>query len=114
VSPVSVTLDRVADDGETGERDNLADGIERVLGGSAADRLIGNDFKNLLFGNGGGDRIDGGLDEDILSGGSGNDNLEARDGQSDEVLCGGGLDAGRADLATIDRIAADCERIESG
>jgi Ca2+-binding RTX toxin-like protein len=111
---VSVTLDRVADDGERGERDNLDIDIERVLGGSAADRLVGNGFKNLLFGNGGGDLIDGGSDEDVLSGGPGNDALEALDGESDEVLCGAGLDGGRADPATVDRIAADCERIESG
>jgi Ca2+-binding RTX toxin-like protein len=61
--------------------------IEDAWGGSANDRLIGNNANNALHGNGGRDRLDGGKGHDLLSGGEGNDKLFGNGGR--DVLDGG-------------------------
>src|SRR5205814_966035 len=50
--------------------------IEKVIGGSGNDRIVGSDAKNLLIGNGGNDTLDGGTANDAgdtLNGGAGTD-----------------------------------------
>ena len=61
--------------------------IEDAWGGSANDRLIGNNANNELHGNGGRDRLDGGKGHDLLLGGEGNDKLFGNGGR--DVLDGG-------------------------
>lgn len=111
---VRVDLDARADDGLSGERDNIRPDVEEIYGGSGADRLIGNGAANLLYGDAGADRIEGlgGDDEliggstsenhaDVLLGGSGDDLLEAGGGadvlsggaDADEMVDGPGSDA---------------------
>ena len=75
-------------------------GNDILTGGDAADRLDGGD---------GDDRLAGGPGLDAYEGGEGNDTLYARDGVREGVLCGGGQDAGDADLE--DDVAADCEGV---
>jgi hypothetical protein len=73
-----------ADDGESGEADDLQEDIENLIGGSHAsgDTLTGNDASNVITGGAGADIISGGLgaasctgDVDVLNGGDGNDSF---------------------------------------
>jgi Ca2+-binding RTX toxin-like protein len=71
-APVAVTEGAGADDGESGEGDNVANG-ETILGGSAGDSLTGAGEPNVLRGGRGDDVLDGGLGADDLEGGAGTD-----------------------------------------
>jgi Ca2+-binding RTX toxin-like protein len=75
-APVTVTLaDRIANDGELGEGDNVETDVEDVIGGLGNDTLVGSAGSNLL------------------SGGADRDFLDASDGRTfDTVDCGGGPD----------------------
>src|SRR5215210_595081 len=100
-SPVSVTLDGVANDGPAGERANVAKDVENILGGKGDDTLIGDDHANV---------IDGGPGRDTLRGGGGDDTLRAHDEERDDVACGSGYDVGSADAA--DAVGGDCENLQ--
>jgi hypothetical protein len=94
---VKVTLDNQADDGVSGEGDNVHSDVESVTGGDGNDTLVGNGFGNRLIGGLGADTINGGQGADHLEGGDGNDTIDAGDSEPDEVDCGAGTDS-----ATID------------
>jgi Ca2+-binding RTX toxin-like protein len=96
---VRVDLDGNADDGGTGEHDNIRPDVENVDGGSGADRLVGNGLANSfsgwdgadrLVGGGGDDELVGDVGADNLSGGPGDDFLDA--GSDPDVLNGGADD----------------------
>jgi Ca2+-binding RTX toxin-like protein len=119
-TPVVVSLDGIANDGEVAvhEADQL-ETIEVVIGGHGNDVLTGDDNANALFGGDGNDKIDGrggndvvlgsngddtiiggagndtiigGVGRDSLYGSTGDDTLEAHDAATDgPVSCGGGL-----------------------
>jgi Ca2+-binding RTX toxin-like protein len=110
-SPVTVTLDGVADDGEKNENDNVAPNVEIVLGGTVADTLSGDGDANTLDGGSGEDLVVGNAGRDRLAGGSASDLIRARDGNADVVTCG---DDG--DLAIVDRrdTTRDCETVDGG
>jgi RTX calcium-binding nonapeptide repeat (4 copies) len=114
-TPVKVTLDGVANDGAatgTGtapEGDNVTN-VERVVGGSGDDTLVGDAAANTLDGGPGGDLVIGGAGGDTLAGGPGNDVIVSRDGVADTVTCGPGTDQAVIDLR--DSVAGDCERID--
>jgi Trypsin/RTX calcium-binding nonapeptide repeat (4 copies) len=80
---VNVTLNGIANDGATGEGDNVLTSVEQVVGGSGGDTLTGSGFANTLEGLGGADRIRGGAGNDKLVGGAG----------ADWLFGEGGLDA---------------------
>jgi Ca2+-binding RTX toxin-like protein len=123
---VSVSLDARANDGVTGEHDNVGDGIEAVVGGSGADRMTGNGKTNLfvggpgadflqgaggrdvLLGGAGRDRISGGPGVDVISGEAGADAIQSRDRTLDAVDCGAGADTATADVIDV---AAHCEKV---
>ncbi len=88
-----------------GGRDTVWGGNEagwgdKVLGGTAADRLVGQQGDDALYGGGGDDRLEGqhgadllvgGPGEDTLYGGPGADEVNARDGRRDVIdLTGSG------------------------
>jgi Ca2+-binding RTX toxin-like protein len=79
-SPVTVSLDGVANDGVAGETDNIATDVEVVIGSPFNDVLTGDDADNTLSGGAGDDRLDGGAGNDTLDGGPGNDVLQGGDG----------------------------------
>lgn len=95
-SRVAVTLDGVADDGFSGERDNAGTDVENVSTGPGADLITGNAAVN-----------------GILTG-AGNDIVDTRDQVADSVICGAGFDTVRADgLDQVDVEGEDrCERVE--
>ncbi|MEQ1906682.1 MAG: calcium-binding protein [Pirellulaceae bacterium] len=49
--------------------------FQNVIGGSANDKLIGNDYINFLAGNAGNDFLNGKSSSDVLMGGAGNDTI---------------------------------------
>lgn len=129
-NPVVVTIDDQANDGASGEGDNVLSDIEGVVGGSASDHLTGSPSADALTGGDGGDTlrglggddaltggpgadsIDGGTGADGIDAGPGDDKIEARDGSRDKIACGPGSDAVRADF--FDTVASDCERVDRG
>src|SRR4051812_33328440 len=88
-----ITLDGVADDGQSGEKDNVLADVENVMGGKARDYIIGSDAANVIDGGAANDTIIGGKGNDSLSGGSGdgNDKLYGNDG-NDTLRGGSGND----------------------
>jgi Ca2+-binding RTX toxin-like protein len=98
-APVFVSLNKSADDGETDEKDNVADDVEILAGGSGDDQLSGNDGDNVLLGNAGNDILGGGAGNDQLDGGAGDDMLAGSDG-SDTLTGGDGNDTASYAAAT--------------
>jgi Ca2+-binding RTX toxin-like protein len=66
IQPVQVNLDGIANDGQSGEDDNIGDDVENVIGGRKDDVLTGDDSDNILA---------GGPGADVLAGGGGNDTV---------------------------------------
>lgn len=95
---VIVGIGVYADDGEPGEKDNVYQDIERVLGGSGNDSIKGNAGANVLFGNGGRDSLEGGGGVDAMFGGIGDDLIRAKDGLKDFIDGGAGADSAVTDL----------------
>jgi Ca2+-binding RTX toxin-like protein len=96
---VKVSLDGVANDGATGEKDNMGKDVESIDGTSAKDVLTGNSSPNYIYGEGGDDVINGGADEDNLYGYAGNDKINGDDGDDsiygndgDDTMSGGSGD----------------------
>lgn len=100
LSAVTVDPDNVADDGGTGEGDNVHTDIENITGGNGADRLTGSSAANHLNGGPGNDTLTGGAGADYLDGSTGNDTIYARDAVKDSVVGGSGTD--RAHVDSID------------
>ena len=97
-SPVTVRLDGSANDGRSGERDNVI-GTEVVIGSAANDNLTGSSGAETLDGGAGNDQIAGGNGADTLRGEDGDDLIDARDNASTDVVrCGNGSDEVIADL----------------
>ena len=96
--PLTITLDDAAGDGEAGEGDNVHGDVEDLVGGAGADVLTGSAADNVLAGGDGADRIDGGAGIDTYAAGDGDDVLLARDGNREQVDCGGGTDHATGDL----------------
>ncbi len=97
---LAVTLDGVADDGESGEGDNIGADVEGISGGRGADALTGNDSDNditggpgddAIIGAGGADDLNGDEGVDTVSGGPGDDDVEGDDG-ADSIAGDGGND----------------------
>lgn len=109
-APVTVTIGDGANDGAAGEKDDVRDDIERVVGGSAGDVLTGDDGANALLGAGGPDLITPGDGADTVDAGPGDDRIEARDLAADAIVCGDGTDTVIADA--VDEVAADCETVD--
>jgi Ca2+-binding RTX toxin-like protein len=104
--------DGIADDGEAGEADMIGRDVERLVGGSGNDVLVGTTAKgriqgrkrlfggllegrrgnNVLRGSGAGDTLVGGPGHDVLQGKGGVD-LLGRRGGSDRLVGGPGGDA---------------------
>ena len=108
-APVTVSIGDGANDGETGEGDDVQADVERLRGGSADDTLTGNAVANVIYGAAGNDLIDGNAGNDILYGQAGADTIDALDGPPfrDRLLCGTEADTTTSDAADIRHV--DCE-----
>jgi Ca2+-binding RTX toxin-like protein len=115
---VTVTIGLGANDGVAGEKDNVLDDVETVVGGSGPDVLTGEDGANTLSGGagadqlkglGGDDKLNGGPGKDVLVGGSGDEVITAKDGAKDTIDCGTGND--RVTVDAIDVASTNCEQV---
>lgn len=104
---INVTLDDRRGDGAPGENDDVGSDIETVVGTEGDDVLVGSGGDDLLIGSGGDDlinglggadeihggpgrnRLIGGVGRDLIEVGGENGSVKARDGEVDEVRCGG-------------------------
>ena len=96
-SSVNLTLDGVANDGASGENDDLI-AIEDLTGGDASDNLTGDGVANRLDAGDGDDHLTGAGGLDVYLAGAGDDVLAARDGLGESIDCG----SGASDAATAD------------
>jgi Ca2+-binding RTX toxin-like protein len=112
-APVTVTIDGVANDGESGEGDNVGTDIEEVSGGSAADRLTGGDANNTLRGNDGDDILAGAGGSDNLFGGNGVDTATYEE-RSEPVSVTLDGDPNDGEGGEGDNVAADVENVVGG
>jgi Ca2+-binding RTX toxin-like protein len=86
--PLTITVgNNLANDGASGEGDNVAGTVEAVLGGVASDVISGDDGADLLRGGDGNDVLNGNGGDDDLRGESGNDTLNG--GANDDQVVGG-------------------------
>jgi Ca2+-binding RTX toxin-like protein len=110
-TPVTITLDDIANDGIAGEGDNYHSDIEDLFSGAGGgDTLVGSAAINILGTAGGNDVITGGGGADVLTSDAGNDTIQARDGYADRVDCGAGVDTALAD--TLDQVSPNCENVQ--
>jgi hypothetical protein len=72
-------------------------GVEDVIGGRAADTIVGDGGNNILIGNGGNDSLEGGGGFDLLVGGDGKDDLSDTAGRAIYI---GGKVAGTLQLTS--------------
>jgi Ca2+-binding RTX toxin-like protein len=100
VAGVRVTLDGAADDGQTGEGDNVQPDVENISGTKFADTLLGSALPNSISGLGGNDGINPLGGSDRVFGGDGDDRINVRDGVRD-------LASGAAGNDTITRDTID-------
>ncbi len=79
---LTITINNTANDGESGENDNIMTTVEHVKGSTVGDTITGSSSDNTIWGYAGNDTIDtgsgadviyGGLGDDVLTGGSGDD-----------------------------------------
>lgn len=98
---LTVTMDGVAaNDGESGETDDVKADVENLVGGDGNDTITGNALDNFLRGGAGTDEIRGGAGNDVIFGGADNDDLYGDDGDDtldggagdDDLTCGAGDD----------------------
>lgn len=88
--------------GEEGE-DTLESGGAGHLffGGDDDDTLVGGGGGDQIYGDGGSDTITGGAGVDDLNGGAGADQVFAKDGEIDDVSCGGAMDSAELDAGDV-------------
>ncbi|HEV8290327.1 MAG TPA: hypothetical protein VGP94_00320, partial [Tepidisphaeraceae bacterium] len=86
-----LSIDNLANDGQSGEFDNIASDIETVVGGNANDRITGSDATNALYGGPGNDVLIGKAGNDLLGGQDGNDTMDGGAG-SDGFFGNNGID----------------------
>lgn len=107
---VSVTLDGVANDGASGEKDNVAGTVERFILGDGDDFFVGTGRSQIVTGGpgndtirggGGGDSLTGGPGRDSILGEGGDDVIFARDTEIDTVSGGSGVDIAERDDADV-------------
>ena len=91
IGNLSIRMDDGRGDGETGENDFIVPDVERILGGSGNDTMIGGAEVNLFYAGDGNDRLVGGGGADRLFGEAGNDRLNGGDGD-DYLEAGSGQD----------------------
>ncbi|HRE90782.1 MAG TPA: calcium-binding protein, partial [Myxococcota bacterium] len=116
---LTVTMGAGANDGETGENDDVAADVEVLTGGGGDDTLTGGAANNTINGGPGDDTINGGNGDDTLNGDAGDDTFLSPSADGADVYNGGaGTDVVSYDgrsatvVASIDAVANDGEDAE--
>jgi uncharacterized repeat protein (TIGR01451 family) len=103
-NPVNISLDGAANDGESGENDNVGADVEDVVGGAGDDTLTGNALDNVL---------DGGPGADELIGGGGTDTADYSDRADPIDVRIDGL-ANDGEAGEDDNVGTDVEDVVGG
>ena len=112
---VHVSIDDAADDGASGENDNVHVDVESARGGSRGDVLVGSSAANQLFGLGGPDSLDGGTGPDVLSGGGAVDTATYASRTAPlEVSLNGIANDGEITANELDNVLEDVENVVGG
>lgn len=91
---LTITINDTANDGASGEYDNVKTDIENIVGGGANDTITGSTGNNI---------IDGGLGADSIDGGSGSDTIDYTSGRATGVsITLGGLNSDSDVLTSIE------------
>lgn len=98
-SSVTVTMGASANDGASGEGDDVTSTIEVLYGGLAGDSLTGSASDDEIHGGAGDDTISGGDGDDTLYGDAGNDTFVE---EADLASSGTDQFSGGADIDTMD------------
>jgi Ca2+-binding RTX toxin-like protein len=127
--PVTVTADDVANDGMSGEGDNVHSDVYEVdgsafgdtisgfraeSGGAGNDTLIGTSGNDTIWGGAGNDVLVGGAGQDQVYDTSGNNTFYARDGETDRIWCGSGYDTVYADPQDVIETPGACDNVQAG
>jgi Ca2+-binding RTX toxin-like protein len=107
-APLRITLDGIANDGETNERENVPANVEGVLGGSGPDTITGGAGGNFIDGGRGNDLLRGEDGDDTIMPGLGRDTMFGGDGEDIADYS----DRTRSVRADIDGVADDGEEGE--
>jgi Ca2+-binding RTX toxin-like protein len=99
-----ITVDGVANDGVTGELDNVKTDVEVVVGGSGNDTISGGAGADELHGGPGTDTLNGLAGDDVLYGNTGADTLNGGDG-ADTFVAG--------DVDAVYTVAEDADAVGS-
>jgi Ca2+-binding RTX toxin-like protein len=83
-------------DGAAGEGDSVGDDVEQAMGGTKADRILGNGAHNTMHGGAGDDRMSGRAGADAMYGEAGNDSLTGNDDGTSADLLNCGANGGTA------------------
>lgn len=125
---LTVTMDGVAaNDGESGELDNVKADVENIKGGTLGDTITGNALNNVITGGAGNDTLSGGAGDDTfpqgaaadgddtIGGGAGVDTVDYSGRSADITAVLDGVTAS-GDLAATeaDILGTDCENLIGG
>lgn len=111
---LTIDVDSNADDGATGEKDNIKTDVENITGGSGNDTITGSSAANTIIGGSGNDTINGGDGDDFIEAGPGSDRVTGGDGD-DGLIGGTGRDALNGDGSTPDDIERNlCDPVADG
>lgn len=120
---VTVSIDGSANDGTSGEGDNVTSTVENLTGtpfgdnlkgpttGTVGNAINGGGAADSIYGYGGADSLTGGGSFDLVYGGDGNDTINSKDSFNDSTDCGAGTDTVNADLAPFDSTVTACETV---
>jgi Ca2+-binding RTX toxin-like protein len=108
---LTILLDTAANDGESGEKDNIKADVEVVLGGQGNDTITGSANADEIHGGPGNDTINAGGGNDKLTGNSGNDTLNGEAG--DDTFIEGGVDTAY-NLMAAENFGDDDDTINGG
>lgn len=111
---IGVTVNRSVTTQDTAYGSDVVQGIENVIGSSAADILTGDGASNILTGGGGDDVLDGGSAADRLIGGTGGDTYRV-DHADDLVVedVGEGIDRIVASVTYAMRAGTEVETLQA-
>ena len=85
-------------------------GGDTVTMGTGTDSAGGGPGNDAITTGAGNDTINPGPGADVVNSGEGNDTINARDGESDQIDCGNGIDVTIVDA--VDVLSSDCESVD--
>jgi len=123
---VTITMASGADDGETGETDDVRSDCDNLTSGAGADSITGNNLANVIDGGAGNDTLVGGAGNDIfrqgaaadgaddISGGLGDDLVDYSNRTAVLTVTMGDATANDGLAGETDNIGSDVEWLDAG